>query len=166
MTARRPATPKTPAKTAKSTAKSTAKKSAARRVTSRSASSKKSATRKATQPEPKKRTTRKANRAPGSGSGSQGPVEIGTRADLEKLGVTDMGLAQSAILMARHADRAETSTTAAQAARELRMTMSNIRAMTWPTPAAKNDDQAGEGTVVPRSRLEAARRKAARRART
>lgn len=145
MTTRKPTTPRT---SAKSTTRSTSKKPAAANKTTRKAAPK--ATDQPVEPPPV--------------PDLRGPVEKATCSDLEKLGVTDMGLAQSAILMSRHADRADTSAAAAQAARELRMTMTNIRAMTWTPP--KKEDEPADATVVPRSRLEAARRKAAgRRAR-
>lgn len=91
-------------------------------------------------------------------------METATRKDLDKLGVTDMSLAQAAILMARHADGATSSTAAAQAARELRMTMSQVRGLVTWIPPVKADDDPG-GTVIPQSRLEAARQGAASRGR-
>lgn len=109
---------------------------------------------------------------PDQGDRKPGAVEAATREECDRLAKNAPALAAAAITLSRTVDEASGDPGAlATAARELRMTMSQLRGLAGfapgtakPDPSDEEKDGEGKGKVVPESKLEELRRKARERA--
>jgi hypothetical protein len=90
-----------------------------------------------------------------------GPVELAARTELRALALDQTTLAASVFMSARHADRADSAAGAAAALREMRMTLSALKAAgsSLPAPGEKQGEQ--PTNVTPPNRLQALRERKA-----
>ena len=93
-------------------------------------------------------------------------VESAVRAELEAASLIEAALSASAVVLARHLDRAESAAGAAAAAREMRMTLMAARSVLKPlSPKQVGDHGDPKGNVTGPNRLQELRKQREKEAR-